>query len=361
MLKMIKYNLKKNSLFILISTVICLTLTVIRFNGESFITEWVLEEGTSVFVPVQSPINFIMTVACILCTVIPILEFSFKMKKINIDQMYSLPIKREKIYIANLISGFIKVLIPIIVIYIYCMLIISFSHHLYDSIYFLPYFFVLIGFMAIIYLIVSFMFTRGNTIRDGIVNIFASIFVVQIIMEVLYYTVLPRNNWLLRGGNYLYSPISCLTDYFENLLKYKNMANVVPYIDKDFDFKLLVPIILYIVLGIAAAVLFVILNKEDKAENSMQISDSWFSYRTMIPIYFSCAVMLIFENGDVTGLVILLIVAYVAYVIYRRSLKIKKWDCLVIIICFISSILVYLICDSLIKVDDAIVLHQLFK
>ena len=60
MLKMIKYNLKKNALFILISTVICLTLTIIRFNGESFIIEWVLEEGTSVFVPVQSPINFII-------------------------------------------------------------------------------------------------------------------------------------------------------------------------------------------------------------------------------------------------------------------------------------------------------------
>ena len=81
----------------------------------------------------------------------------------------------------------------------------------------------------------------------------------------------------------------------------------------------------------------------------------------MIPIYFSCAVMLIFENGDVTGLVALLIVAYVAYVIYRRSLKIKKWDFLVIIICFISSIVVYLICDNLIKADDVIVLHQLFK
>ena len=38
----------------------------------------------------------------------PIVEFSFKMKKITIDQAYSLPIKREKLYLTRYIIGFLE-------------------------------------------------------------------------------------------------------------------------------------------------------------------------------------------------------------------------------------------------------------
>ena len=94
------------------------------------------------------------------------------------------------------------------------------------------------------------------------------------------------------------------------------------------------------------------LNKEDKAENSMQISNSWFSYRTMIPIYFSTICLILCDEGELVSFIFLFVGTYVAYIIFRRSLKIKKWDIITTAICFVSVIILYIIIDNLEPVQE---------
>ena len=54
----------------------------------------------------------------------PIVEFSFKMKKITMDQAYSLPIKREKLYLTRYIIGFLEIVVPFTLSYFISLLVI---------------------------------------------------------------------------------------------------------------------------------------------------------------------------------------------------------------------------------------------
>jgi hypothetical protein len=90
---MIKYNLKKRTLLILITTIVVLAIGFAMFIGNDFLREYYIytdqsySQGHQVIGPDTSPIMFITVIACILCTIIPVIEFSFKMSKVNIDQI----------------------------------------------------------------------------------------------------------------------------------------------------------------------------------------------------------------------------------------------------------------------------------
>ena len=56
----------------------------------------------AIFIPLiriieNNPITMIAVIGIALSIGVPIIEFSYRMRKITIDQMYSFPIKREKI------------------------------------------------------------------------------------------------------------------------------------------------------------------------------------------------------------------------------------------------------------------------
>lgn len=353
MLKMIKYNLKNRSLLIIISTIISLVIAFASFDYRSFLEyHWIYQIEDTVIGPSDSPMGFITTMACIFATIIPLLEFSFKMKKINIDQMYSLPIKREKLYLAKFISGFIEILIPTCVIFIYCLLKVISTDHMYEMIYFLPYFGCLVFFTFILYSTITFFFTRANTVIDGIINVLSIILLFEVVVwcvdEVFDYSISINN-----GSYFLYSPISILTAFFNDKLSIKALTEIyakynVEYNQVLFNSKDYIPIILFIIVGIASFVLFIFLNKTDKAEDSMQVSNSWFSYRTIIPLYFALfSLIMIKGEAMLISFIFLFVGAYIAYIVYRRTLKIKKWDILVIAIVFVASIIFVSIFDAL--------------
>ena len=360
MLKMIKFNLKNRTLLILITTVVFLAIGFALYLGDDFLRYYyfynrIPDQEFQVIGPDDSPIVFITVVSCILCTIIPIIEFSFKMSKISIDQMYSLPIKREKLYMAKFISGFIEVLIPVCVVFIFCLLSVLLSNHMYDAIYFLPYFGCLILFSFFIYSTITFFFTRGNTVIDGIINVVLIIFVVELFSSTID-SMLWGNirNYFDNGYCYLYSPITILSSLFDNKLSAEVINKLHTMYDEyyytvrvNLNAYEIVSIIIFIIIGIVSTILFVVLNKKDKAEDSMQVSNSWFSYKVFIPVYMSLISLLMMDGSELIGFVFLFVGIYIAYVIYRRSLKIKKWDIIVPVICFISMIIIYSILGNL--------------
>ena len=360
MLKMIKYNLKNRTLLILITTIVFLAIGFALYIDDNFLKYYyfynrVTDQSFDVIGPDSSPILFITIMACILCTIIPVIEFSFKMSKISIDQMYSLPIKREKLYIAKFISGFIEILIPVSVVFIFCLLKVLFSNHMYETIYFLPYFVCLILFMFFLYSTITFFFTRGNTVIDGIINIVLIIFVVELFSSTID-SLLWGNirNYFDSGSCYLYSPISIISELFDNKLSAEAINKLhTMYSEYFYSERVtlttyeIVSVIIFILIGIASTILFVVLNKKDKAEDSMQVSNSWFSYKVFIPVYMSLISLLMMDGSELIGFVFLFVGTYIAYVIYRRSLKIKKWDIIVPVICFVSMMIIYIVLDNL--------------
>lgn len=361
MLKMIKYNLKKRSLLIIITCVVVLAIAFALFLNDDFLRTYyiyseIIKYSYDVIGPSESPMTFIAIIACILCTIIPIIEFSFKMSKISIDQMYSLPIKREKLYIAKFISGFIEVLIPVCAATIFCVIKVLLTDHMYEMIYFLPYFGCLVFFMFILYSTVTFFYTRGNTIIDGIINVVFIIFALEFVLDTADSILWgPITKYYDAGTAYIYSPIGNITYIFDNMLSAEAVREIYDTYGTPGSYSIrttlyigeLVPTIMLSIIGIGSAILFVVLNKKDKAEDSMQISNSWFSYKVFIPIYFSCISLLFMDGGELISFVFIFVGTYITYVIYRRSLKINKKDLLVIAICFISMILLYVLLDNI--------------
>ena len=92
--RLTKPKKKKNSIIVLIVLSIITIVLAFIFLGSRYIIEW--ESNGILYVhPTNNPIEFYVTIGLILATIIPMFEFSFKMKKIGIDHFYSFPIKRE--------------------------------------------------------------------------------------------------------------------------------------------------------------------------------------------------------------------------------------------------------------------------
>lgn len=350
MVKTIKYFLKRKYLFMGIVTAVLLLISFSNFHRKSFISEYgiynkITEYYTHVKGPATLDIGFIWEGAILLCCFVPFFDFGFKMRKVNIDQMYSLPIKREKLYLAKFIVGFISILVPITVAYIDVVINVAFAKHMYDMIYFLPFYFALVFSMLILYSTTCFFFTRANTVVDGIVNVIAVMFAGCLFMGVLEEAFSIGDPL----SNITWYPIYWVNEFFQAKLCEKHMPLEIDYrIDYSNEPYNYFGLAMMTLLGIVSFVLFIYLNKKEKAENSMQVSNSWFSYKFFIPFYMSLLIMyLILQSAEFIAIILIAIACYVAYIIYRRTIKIKKYDYIVLASCFVLAIILGLTLDAI--------------
>lgn len=353
MKKTISYFLKKRIRLIVIITIVLLLIAVLSMHKKAYI-EYYYDYVTdnSIKGPGTSPFAFLATIGAILSIFMPIYEFGFKMKKISIDQMYSLPIKREKLYLSKFIAGFITILIPITILYLDLFINVAVSEHMFEMIYFLPYYFVLVFVMLMTYSMYSFFFTRANTLVDGIVNMFALTFVLA-----LFILLLDEIACNIGGGLYvLWYPFTFIVDYFNNKISETGLKQIDRFDPYEVDSQKIIALMIVLVIAIVCAVLFVLLNKKEKAENCMQVSNSWFSYRTIIPAYLSMFLLLMIMTGaEFFSMLFVCVAAYIAYIAYRRSFKIKKCDYIVLVVTIVASFIVGVVLSELILPNIGII------
>ena len=84
--------------------------------------------------------------------------------------------------------------------------------------------------------------------------------------------------------------------------------------------------------GCAAWGLFLWRASKEKAEHAEQISDSYWGFRLLVPLYLSC--FLAMMGDSVYVWCFLVVAAFVGFVSYRRSIKIKGLDWLSLGIAF---------------------------
>ena len=316
MKKFLKYEFKKNLWALLIISLCCalpyLLLTATsKMTWES--TSWV--DGTK-YTYVNSPGTWLVYVELLaLCFGVPVATYRFKMKKRSVDCYYSLPIKKEKLYFIKTLVGLCLVLVPFTISFWggFLMLLIR-PGNPFKMGWFVPQYLGLLFFAICLYGFNAFTFTRANTVGDGIVFMVAYTFVALVVSATgLMVINLINHVWDWNVFEYLITPMGSI------IFNIKMEALIKGDLAKWNVCMFLIPAIFG---AIGYFFLFFSL-RYDKGENAEQVSDSWFGYRMLIPVYAACFTGYLGAFGELIlfGFLFVSIVVstFVATMVYRRK------------------------------------------
>lgn len=320
------YLLKKRIPVLITFTVICLIMFILITNTQSYklvSRRYSSYGGYGGYVDYYYPNGLILIVYSVviaaLALIVPIVEFSFKMKKITSNQAYSFPIKRRRLYLTRYLMGLIEVVIPFLVSYMTSVIIIICSDHMYDVKWFFVYLPVALGFGILLYSYISFFYTQANTILDGIVTIFLVCIAPFFLTGMIYYFTYHRFDMEIVICGFPFSPLYLITEYFQHEL-----------CDKVFNLQtyLLTFTIIYIALFVIALVSFIFISQYFKGESAGQKTTSWACYKILLPItLISGVTMFGFNSSSYVFLGLLLVLTYLSYALSLRkfNLGIKYW------------------------------------
>lgn len=342
MKKYFLYELKKNLLPIVVLTVICCLIYVAYVLNARFV--YYYPDGKP---SPSGSLNWMPEVfLCVLCTIVPVMMFSFKMNRRVIDGVYSLPLKREKIYLIKSLVGLIMVFIPYITSYWLGFIVTACKEHVFDMVWFVPVFFISIPLAVLLFGINSFAFARANKVHDGI--LFIGLFALAAVAALVFVDKFADLRYTDFSYWFTYSPL------VYTFSKYNSMINAQYYI---FYYKY--EWLLYLFGGLTGAACWTGLfigAKTDKAEDAEQVSSSWFGYKTFIPFYMVLLFGLIEMFGYESIYIVLIpIGGLIAYIIYRQSFKLKKNDWLMLGIAIIAGIIFAVIPEPVVQEADPIV------
>ena len=341
MIALLKYYIKKRLYVIgILSSITIIIALILSSGGYIYEYDRYYDEINNEIVKMAQncPIELYAFIAAVLVLIIPIFEFSFKMKKVSIDEFYKYPIKREKLYMVKYILGLIEILIPLTVYFLFTFLDIAFKEHLFDLGSYVIFYLISIPVIFSTYSIFTFIYAKCNTIYDGLINLtfiqFFFVAIIYMITEIVTYEgvclLSPDSGcWMYYSYFFVYSPITRLAAYGTEYMGQSSYVLESPL--SNTDIASIISIIFFFILGVVALILLIFNLKKDKSENSMDISSSWFSYKVMLPTFI--VVLSYISTQSASGIFVILLVAvsgYIGYTIYRRTFKIKLCDVITI-------------------------------
>ena len=298
----------------------------------------------------QTGIYVLAIVLGAVCTLIPMLETAGFKNRRNLDTLYFFPIKRVKMALAHFLSGFVQVTLIYSITFfaVYAYLAAKTDYFALGYMFFYYILSLLLG--LIMYSIFIFLFGQANTVADGVVFCIIWIFALCLIIftlrtEVLGAIVTDKKSAIwqstvdLPSWGIIYAPINNLTVIFQDLIEVNRKAlqytstsaYAQRYIDTMYMF------FVWGALGLASAVGYFITFVKKGAQRAGEISDSFFGYRTLIPV---CGYCLLLFFGSMEGVMLALVFAAMiaGYAMYRRSFRLKASD-LIITGCGILALL----------------------
>ena len=293
-----------------------------HFTGKLYI-----EYHSTLYIPV--------VFLCILTYVLPVMEFSFFKKRIHLDCAYSLPISRRTMGIVHYLTGLIILFCAFSYSYLlnFAMLIgrgtkwFNFapmaSHYLLC---------LLLGFSM--YSVMVFVFNRANTRGDGIWFMILYTFVFCLVISAYAQLV---DNWYWSEAIYpavLWGVIDTMTVAYQRVVEISEGGSVAELWQMQ---KFVTLFVFWVLAGIASAAGLYFTFGKRRMEITEEISDSFFGFRTLIPIY-AVTGMIVFEVSDsIISWVIIELFALLGYTIYRRGFHYKKSD--IAILCALAIFL----------------------
>ena len=318
------YRLKNSVLRILIFSILSILLSRIVLR-EGITAEKISNRASGLYI--------FAIILGIIASLIPFFELSGFKNRRNLDTLFFFPIKREKMGLAVYISGLLQMTIIYTVTYVAGFIFLVSKTNCFALIYMLPYFFLSLLLGAVIYSVFMFLFSEANTVTDGVLFCLLWIFLLYMVSNTaiwefadpeLRHTEAFQAASELSGWGIIYAPINNLTVLFQELIEIHRSSRWDNSAVKEYLYMFFV----WGVIGIAAAVGYVYRFAKKGAEKAGEISESWFGYRILIPIYGYCLIFLTTESLSVFSVLSWLIFALmiIGYVVYRRSFRLKKSD-----------------------------------
>ncbi len=311
----------------------------------------------------DSTLGVYCAILCILATVAPVLQFSYRMKQRSVDLWYSLPITRKQLTLVRIIGGLVMTLAPFALAYWLGIAVVAIRGAHFDYIWYLPAFFALLLAGAALFLVNAFLFTRGNSVFDGIFFMLLWCCLLPVVFtslnlgfekNYLYYHGDNRINFDTLGTFlFSYSPAVLLTNVFSDFVLKDPFDSLSFYFlpsggegELEGKIVLIVALILPVVEGVLAFLGLTLFAEKDKAENASQVSSSWWGYRTLIPAYTGVAYAILFRifaigtfEVEILFFTALIAVgAFVLYFVYRHSFRLKKSDVLSVVFSMLGGI-----------------------
>ena len=261
--------LKKRIPIIIALTALFMIAALVVNNVKPYVLEKYVN-GVFSRVP-RGGLFIVFTVGLIVLSIaIPLIEFSFKMIRIQAQQAYSFPIKRGMLYLSRYFIGLIEIVVPFAVSYFASALVAAKADNLYDNFYFVLYGPIACGCAILFYTYISFIFCRANNFIDGIAAIILSI-ITPFVIGMAFVNFMGGVFDFLRPFAYFNPtmPLLVLTEYCEaHLIGEGNRLAVLSII-------LVSAWVLLEILMIPGMYFF---NKKIKSEDITKISDSFLCY-----------------------------------------------------------------------------------
>ena len=265
----------------------------------------------------SSMLGIPVTILAISCFALPVLEFSFFKKRRNLDCAYALPISRREMGIVHYLTGLLLLVIPYTCSYLINFLLMlrypgAFDYRLLFEHYILC---MLLG--ICIYSVYVFVFNEANSTGDGVWFIILWTFVFYLIARALF-GISYYDNLSEMGISFM-----ALNGFTASYMDIIDGDRVALTADIWENTKGMIYISLWLVLGILSMIGHYLTFGKRPAQHTEEVSDSWFGYRVMIPIYAVCGMVL---WQDIGAWLIVEVIAVVGYMIYRKGLHLKKSD-----------------------------------
>ena len=242
----------------------------------------------------------------VLAFINPIVVYSFKMKTKSVDEYYSLPIKREKLYLIRTLVGVCLTLIPFTVAYwIGALLALCRMGMTYQmQWYFIGYpVFLLLG--ACLFVFNAFAFTRANRVLDGILFMAAYSLLGGLIIAYVIKAAHVVAFWWIDEGFVAWGAINIFGRFINGLIVGSAGAHCTWWV---FLYPLITGIACFVGLYVSA--------KKERAENAEQISEGWFCYKLLIPVFTALSIGLMPFSW--LGFALIVAGSIAVTIIYRR-------------------------------------------
>ena len=324
MIKYLKYEWKKHLWVLLIITAIC-TLPYVLETATMVLQFETYTGDIHIYTPNTASVSVPMA---ILTFIVPILIYSFKMNKRGVDGYYSLPIKREKLYLAKTVIGLALIFIPFTVAYwLGFLTLLGRQGNPYEMAWYVPAYFGYLGLGVLLFGFNAFIFTRANKIGDGVVFMLSYALIASLILSYVEKLFDLQISWRIQEGFYSWGGLSAFDTMMSDLIQGESIANEVSFGTYIYN----------IITGVLGYVLLFFSVSFEKAENAEQVSDSWFGYRTLIPIYMA----FLFAGGEQSTLsyCIILVMGLIATIVYQRKFKFSQWCWIMLGIGLVSGVL----------------------
>lgn len=276
------------------------------------------------------PVDFI----CIIAYVLPVMEFSFFKKRINLDCAYSLPISRKALCTVHYLTGLIILFGAFTSSYLLNFaLLLSRGAAWFNFAPMIAHYFLSLVCGYIIYSVMVFVFNEANTKGDGIWFMCLYTFVFSLVASAFDEIIKSKNIFThTPRAATPWGILDKITANYQYLVEIESANRATfwqtPELVGWFAF--------WVVVGIASTIgLFLTFGKR-RMERTEEISNSYFGFRVLIPV---CAIsgMITIDSFYIINGLILEFVALLGYTIYRRGFHYKKSD-----IAILCALLIFL-------------------